>query len=247
MTTVNPTLQSPNPPSLEMLLDAVKLELAKTINCAKVGIIQSFNAANQTATVLIAFTQVTSTSPSGVRTLAQYPLLLNVPVIFPAGGGFTLTFPISEGDECLVIFNDRQIDNWLAQGAGQPPSIGRVHDLSDGIAIVGVRSNPRALSGVSTNSAQLRSDDGTTFVEVKNGGLVNVTAPGGMTFTTPELTITGVINVENVNSETQPCIITGNIHATGDIVAGYGASNIRLESHVHSGVQTGSGDSGPPV
>lgn len=243
----NPTYKNPAPQSLYSVLQALKREVLKDVNCAKIGVIQAFNAATQTATVMVAFTRVTSISPGGIRTLSEYPLLLDVPVVFPAGGGFTMTFPIADGDECLVVFNDRQIDNWLSQGAGQPPSVGRIHDLSDGIAIVGVRSNPRALQGVSTSSAQLRSDDGNTYVEVAGGGIVNVKAPGGMTFTTPELTITGTINVENVDGDARPCIITGNIHATGDIVAGDGSSNISLESHVHSGVTGGSGDTGPPV
>lgn len=151
---------------MAMLLDAVKLEIMKTINCAKVGVIQEFNPDNQTATVQIAFTQVTSISTQNVRTVADYPLLLNVPVQFPAGGGCTLTFPVQPGDECLVVFNDRQIDNWLEAGAGQPPNIGRVHDLSDGLAILGFRSNPRALASFSTTTTQLRTDTGTTFVEI---------------------------------------------------------------------------------
>lgn len=169
MTTITPDIQQVNPPSLVELLQSHKREIMKAINCVKIGVIQSFNAATQEATVQVAQQQVTSISTIGVRTIAEYPLLLNVPVVFPAGGGFTLTFPIGAGDECLVLFNDREIDNWLTSGPGLAPTTGRVHDLSDGFALVGVRSNPRALAGVSTNSTQLRSDDGQTFVEVGSG------------------------------------------------------------------------------
>ena len=165
----NPTYQPPSNPSLYAILEAVKREILKDCNCAKVGVIQSFDATKQEVVVQVAFTQVTSIAPDGTQTLAAYPLLLNVPVIFPAGGGFTLTFPIAAGDECLVVFNDRQIDNWLVSGPGLPPTVGRVHDLSDGIAIVGLRSNPRTLANVSTTSAQLRSDDGLTYIDFTAG------------------------------------------------------------------------------
>jgi hypothetical protein len=37
--------------------------------------------------------------------------------------------------------------------------------------------------------------------------------------------------------------IQGNLNVTGDVVA----NGISLDTHVHSGVQTGSGDTGPPV
>ncbi|MBZ5673716.1 MAG: phage baseplate protein [Acidobacteriia bacterium] len=156
---VQPTLKQTVPPSLEAILQSHKREVLKAVNCARVGVIKAFDPTKQTATVMIAQQQVTSISPEGVRTIQEYPLLLVVPVVFPAGGGFTLTFPIAEGDECLVIFNDREIDNWLTTGPGSTPTTSRVHDLSDGMALVGLRSNPRALAGVSTTTVQLRSDD----------------------------------------------------------------------------------------
>ncbi len=166
---VNPTYQDPSEQSLYTLMQSLKREILKDCNCAKVGVIQSFDAAKQEVTVQVAFTQVTSIAPDGTQTLAAYPLLLNVPVLFPGGGGITLTFPVAQGDECLVVFNDRQIDNWLVSGPGLPPTVGRVHDLSDGIAIVGLRNNTRALTGVSTTSAQLRSDDGQTYIDFATG------------------------------------------------------------------------------
>lgn len=169
MTQVPAPYKKPTLPDLTILLETIQRGVMEQINCAKVGTIQSFNATLQEATIAIAFTQVTSVSPTGVKTFAQYPLLVNVPVMFPQGGGFALTFPIAAGDECIVIFNDRQIDNWLATGAGQPPSLGRVHDLSDGIAIVGLRNNTRALAGVSTSSTQLRSVDGATYIDMAAG------------------------------------------------------------------------------
>jgi hypothetical protein len=219
MTTVEPTFNNPSPPNLLKLLDSLREQVKKEINSARVGVIQSFDAAKQEVTVKIAQQQVTSIKPDGTRTLAEYPLLLRVPVVFPSGGGFTMTFPIDEGDECLVVFNDRQLDNWLTSGPGLPPSMGRVHDLSDGIAIVGLRSNPRALSSVSTNSVQLRSDSGSTLVEVAGGGVVRVVAPTKVRMETPLLEV------------------------TGDVVAG----TISLQHHIHDGVMPGGGNTGEPV
>lgn len=247
MSNVVPNLKKPYLPSLTNLLDVLKREIMKDINCVKIGTIQSFNASTQEATVQIAFTQVTSTSAAGIKTYAEYPVLLNVPVQFPSGGGFTLTFPVHVGDECIVLFNDRQIDNWLTSGTGLPPSIGRLHDLSDGIAIVGVRNNTRALAGVSTTTTQLRDDAGDTYVEIAGGQVVNVVAPTQINLISPAVVITGTLNVENTGSASAPCTINGAIHATEDIVAGVGTSNISLLSHAHTGVTTGSGDTGGPV
>ena len=274
-----PTLQNPAKPDLRSLLTALGLESRKQVNCARIGIIQSFNPANQTVTVQVAQQQVLSTSPEGVQNLAPFPPLVSVPVFFPCGGGFTLTFPIAPGDECLVIFNDREIDNWLLSGGDQTtPTTARIHDMADGMAFVGFRSFPRSLNPIiSTSSTQLRSDDGKTYVEVADGGIVNAVAPVSINLTAPQVnvnasnsfnvntatenttatrainhttpteTISGIIDVQNVNGSSSPCVITGAIKATGDIIAGSGSTNTSLQNHVHSGVQTGSGDTGPPV
>ncbi len=241
---INPTTQQENPPTLTALLDILKREIGKDINCVRIGVIQSFNETNQHAEVKIAQQQVTSVQNDGTRTLAEYPILLDVPVHFQCGGGYTMTFPITEGDECLILFNDREIDNWLDNGPGLPPTIGRLHDLSDGFAIVGVRSNNRVLSGVSTTTTQLRSDDGETYVEVNKTGVVTVKAPEMVVMETPLLRVTGVLSILNENSEANGCAVSGDIKTVdGDVLA----ETISLRHHVHSGVQTGGGNTGQPV
>lgn len=176
MTDIPPTYRRRAPPSRTEVWEAQKREILKKINCVRVGTIKSFDAGEEglrspTVNIIIAQQQVTSTTADGSQTLAEYPELREVPVIFPCGGGFTLTFPIAAGDECLVLFNDRELDNWLLNGAGLPPSTGRLHDLADAVALVGLRSNPRALADISTSSVQLRSDDGENFVEVNSSGI----------------------------------------------------------------------------
>ncbi|MGC8050122.1 Gp138 family membrane-puncturing spike protein, partial [Salmonella enterica] len=78
----------------------------------------------------------------------------------------SMTFPVAQGDECLVVFASRCIDSWWQSGGIQEQAELRMHDLSDGFAILGFRSQPRALSNISTTSAQLRSDDGATFIDL---------------------------------------------------------------------------------
>lgn len=137
------------------------------------AIVKSFDATKQTC-ILLPATEVRVLQKDGTYTWVAITQLQDCPVIFPGGGGYTLTFPIQPGDEALVIIASRCIDSWWQQGgtvdnpASQPPEI-RMHDLSDGFAIVGPRSQPRKLSGVSTDACQLRSDDGETLVELSPG------------------------------------------------------------------------------
>jgi hypothetical protein len=139
--------------------------------------------------------------------------------VFPGGGGYTLTFPIAAGDEALVVFSAKCIDAWWAYGGVQVQPELRMHDLSDGFALVGVRSTPRVLSGVSANSAQLRSDNGTAYVELAAGGVVNIVAPGGL----------------NIHANTA---ITGTLTDN--------AKNVG-STHTHGGVTTGGGTTGAPT
>lgn len=206
-------------PDLTELLTSAKNDLRTTFNAVNIGIIESFDATDQTCSVKIAIKQIQNIAPDGTRFFAEKPVLLKCPVIFPSGGGFTLTFPIAAGDECLVLFNDREIDNWFANGGVQAPTTKRSHDLSDALVFVGLRSTPRKLSGVSTSTTQLRNDAGSTYIEVAGGGLVKVVAATKIRFETPLLEVTGDVT----------------------------ANTISLEHHVHSGVSSGADNTGQPV
>lgn len=143
------------------------------------GIIDSFDASALTASVQIAIKGVVS-GMDGRAQFVNMPLLVDVPVHFPRGGNCTLTFPVTAGDECLVVFAARCIDAWWQSGGVQVPMEPRIHDLSDGFAFVGFFSQPRKISSVSTASAQLRSNDGATFIDLNpSTKKVTVTAPGG--------------------------------------------------------------------
>lgn len=110
--------------------------------------------------------------PDGTFYDLALPELQSVPVIFPGGGGYTLTFPIAAGDECLCVIASRCIDMWWYYGLApntfaQPQNDPRMHNLSDAFALVGVRNKTRALSpAVVTNGTQLRSDDETMYVQI---------------------------------------------------------------------------------
>ncbi|HHP2032730.1 TPA: Gp138 family membrane-puncturing spike protein, partial [Klebsiella pneumoniae] len=68
------------------------------------GVIQSFDPENLTCVVEISVFSVKPEGKSVDRLDVDnvfYPLILDAPVIFPRGGGVTLTFPVKEGDECL--------------------------------------------------------------------------------------------------------------------------------------------------
>ncbi|MDB5444982.1 MAG: hypothetical protein JWQ97_299 [Phenylobacterium sp.] len=200
------------------------------------GIVQSFDAIAQTCVVQPSI-QGRVAKPDGSVQPINLPLLLDCPVLFPSGGGVTLTFPIKKGDECLVWFASRGMDFWWQLGGIQPPAEARMHDLSDGFVMVGPRSQPRVLANISTTHAQLRSDDGVAFVDLDpTGHVVKVTAPGG-------IVLDGPVHITGVTTADQDINVTGTVTASTDVIGG----GKHLKTHIHSGVTAGTANTGAPT
>ena len=127
------------------------------------GIIQSFDSVTQTCTVQIALREeVTKADYS--KEWIQIPLLLDAPIVISRAGGYCLTMPIKQGDECLVIFSDMCIDAWFSLGGIQNQLEKRRHDLSDAICIPGIYSQPNVISNYSADSMQLRNLSGSQYI-----------------------------------------------------------------------------------
>jgi Phage protein Gp138 N-terminal domain/GpV Apex motif len=200
----------------EALDTAIEGELSH-VWTALPGIVTAFRPAQMVVDVQPAV-QAQLSAADGTVSWVSLPVLRDVPVVFPCAGGFAFTLPIGVGDEVLVVFSARCIDSWFQNsGVGVQAEL-RMHNLSDGFAIPGPRSLPRALPAISTTTAQLRTVDGTSYIELAPGGVINIKAPGGVH-------------------------VTGAISATGDVSSG----TVTLDTHVHTGVTTGGGSTGLPV
>ena len=172
--------------SYRELITAARMDL----HTAMPGIIQSFDAARMTCTIQPAI-RGAIIAPNGRAEAADLPLLVDCPVVFPGGGGYILTYPLKAGDEALIVIAERCIDAWWQSGGVQAAAEYRLQDLSDGFVIPGPRSQPHVVAGgVGMTGAELRTDSGTTVLRLK-GNQVELVAPGGVTFDTPTLTLTG--------------------------------------------------------
>jgi hypothetical protein len=150
------------------------------------GIVQSFDPAKMTCEVQPSIQGVLSDPKTGAASNTNLPLLVDCPVCFPGFGDAIMTFPISAGDECLVIFASRCIDGWWQSGGVQAPLVYRMHDLSDGFVLPGGRSQVNLVGGISTSTTQLRSIDGATCVELDAAAqAITLTAPGGINLNGP--------------------------------------------------------------
>lgn len=171
-------------PKLYDVLAALKTQILINLNCVKIGRIVTFYPATHTADVQILFRRVMKNGAT-----ASYPTLLNCPVFTAQGGGASMQFPIAAGDTCIVLFADRNIDNWYLNGNEQPPIDGRLHDPSDGIVLVGLNwKTDTTIPPVSTTEARLILSDGTTKVGLQSGKITVQNATGSLLTSLTNLT-----------------------------------------------------------
>ena len=190
------------------------------INTCIPGVIESFDSATQTATVIPAIKMRTFVDEHGGY--LNMPPIIRAPVVFPVGSasGFALTFPVSKGDPCLILFSQRGIDNWHEKGGIQPPEAGvsnRHHDLTDAIVLMAPLPLSNSLGSFQSDGIEMRNRDRSTFVKVRQ-------------------------NSVTIGNQSVVCTLgeDGSFVFGGDVISG----GISLQTHTHPDPQ--GGNTGPP-
>lgn len=151
-------------PEVELrdLLELFKRDTMLNLNCHAIGEITKFNAAKQTCEVKISYDKK-YLEPNEYNEIVavkkSYPLLVDVPVINLYGGDAGLTFPIKAGDKCVVLFNDRDIDDWFEGKEEGFVRTSRLHSLTDGFALVGIRNKNNFIDTYDEMRASLYNGD----------------------------------------------------------------------------------------
>ena len=220
------TLNERSPTQLQIIKDAVNAAIANLWTCLPCEVLE-YDAGAVTVNVQ-PLIKIPVYLPDGEVETVELPMLLDVPVMFPCAGGFTITHPIQKGDECLVNFADRNIDLWWQSGGIQNPFDTRKHDLSDGFAFFRPQSQAKKISGISTTDLEIRNDSNTCKIQIKPNG---------------EIHFIGAKSVFHHPVEMQQTLsVTGKSTMQG----GANIGGIEFGSHKHGGVQSGGSDSGGP-
>jgi phage gp45-like len=127
-----------------------------------------------------------------------------------------------------------------------------MHHLADAFAIVGPQSQAKKISGISTTTAQFRSDDGLAYLEINpTTHAMNIVAPGGLNVTTPTATFSAAVTVNGLFTFLGGMVgsavsgvatkITGAINFIGSLTSnGKDISN----THTHNEVESGNDSTG---
>jgi len=165
----------PLDPDLAEVVDAALDSRLLDVHTAIPGTIKSYDAAKQTADVIV---QVRSATPAqdGSTVAETVPVLPNVPVQWPRGGGYALHFPLTAGDHVLLVFSEAAIGHWRETGQVADPGDLERHSFSYAIAIPGIAPNAGALTDAPTGEAVLTVGDGVFRVGASGADFVALSA-----------------------------------------------------------------------
>lgn len=170
------------PSTLAQLFNAVLTQRLTDVHTAMPARVEKFDAVKQVADCA-PLLQAKVETEAGFETVSL-PVVPNVPVVFPGGGDFRVTFPVKPGDVVLLVFSEASLDRWQAMDGVQPAD-GRRHHLADAIAIPGLHSNKNPWKGHSTAGATIGHDTGPGIVLLSGG--VHLGARDGQEATEPVL------------------------------------------------------------
>lgn len=163
-------------PKIKDVLDVWKQNLLQSFNCHAIATVQSFgqsstNSSLYTVTATVNYSKTYfQQNADGTFSPVQvdYPKVIDCPAIILGGGSTALTFPIKQGDQCLLMFNDRDLNNWFAGARSGPVASARMHSFADAVALVGFSP----VSDYSSDHAMLTNGNAEVGVPASGAGTV---------------------------------------------------------------------------
>lgn len=138
-------LPNDTPSLAQVLKDAIEGRLSE-VNTTMPATIESYDDETGFADVSPCIQRIYD----GETAPVDRPVIKNVPVVFPRGGGALIKFDLQEGDEVVLHFSQRSLDRWKTTGGKVDPQDTRKFHISDCFATPGGTSmaNPPAAATV---------------------------------------------------------------------------------------------------
>lgn len=131
------------PTEAELLRTVIESRLAD-VHTSIPGRVVSYDAATQTADIEIVILRAEQ-AESGATVHETYPVIPNVPVGWPSGGGYSLQFPLDPGDGVWLVFSESATSGWRETGEVSPPGDLDRFDISYPIALPCARPSSKPL------------------------------------------------------------------------------------------------------
>jgi len=97
------------------------------------------------------------------------PTLSDIPIIYPSVGKYRITFPIEKGDEGMLVFSEREINQFVEKGDVTRPLMYRKHNISDAVFIPALISKGKRNNVPASEGLVLEEINGGAKIELING------------------------------------------------------------------------------
>lgn len=124
-------------------------KILSNVNCHNIGKITAFDKDTQLCTV-----ELLQIKQYNTKSYIPAPIT-NVPLVILGGGGGNITLPNPVGTICLLIFMDRDMDNFIETGELYAPDTPRMHDFTDCIALSSFKTLVNPISDYDLNAVSL--------------------------------------------------------------------------------------------
>jgi hypothetical protein len=171
--------------------------------------------------------------------LWAHGIIHNVPYMRIQGGSNGIILDPAVGDVGIATVCDRDISTVKNTGAVAAPGSNRKNDLSDMVYLMTI------IGAAPTQYIQFNSSGLTIHSPTKvtiNAPNVEVDASTACTINAPSIVLNGAVS-QGQGSYGGNAVLGGSLTVTGDVTA----EGTSLHTHVHGGVQTGSGNTGQPA
>ena len=187
-------------------------QLLKRVHTSLPGIVNTYDASTRRARVQPAIDLLLTNGTSMPK-----PIILDVPVLFPSGGGYTIHVPLAAGDPVMIFFSERDIARFKATLTSGAPLSDDIMEAQHAVAVPGFVAPTTALVG---DGLVLQTTDGSTFIQIE-GNNVTITANNvrliGLTSLTGNMVVSGTVDGVDVSAHT---------HAAGSLNAPMGGGTV---------------------
>lgn len=158
--------------SVEQSLDSSFINNLSEANTAIPAFIESYDQEMRTVEVSIPISDF-KRGDDGSENEEDWPKLPDVPVLFPGGGDFNMSWPLKNGDPVLLVFCQRDLIRWLVSDGKEPhsPELSEVMGANGAICIPRLYPEKSSKSEASNVDVTMQFKD-TKFIIKSNGDVV---------------------------------------------------------------------------
>ena len=175
-------------------------------------------------------------------------------ITIPVFGFEYVRYPIQVGDTGYTVPADASLAALAGLGSGvadltEPGNLGALVFLPFGSAKWFATPDPNAVVIYGPNGVQLRDTGNASNITLTPSGIamrapaLTTNTSGDTDMTAAAFTLNGPVTINGTLHVTEAVIADSTINASGEVTG----AGIPLSVHMHTGVQTGGSNSGPPI